>query len=186
MADNRQRKPEQSTDPFAVVEDDRLNRPLTEPFVVRKKSERRTEQGFGAKKSKRLLDLLEDETEASEPELTVIDAEFLQAARIGDDRLGEILIRQGANINAADPASGMTAIHYYAAGGDALPFIEMMRNHDGVDFLVHDDIGRLPSVLAFECGYEELGAALIEHEIDQAEERGVNYSDLVSVAPNSG
>lgn len=108
----------------------------------------------------------------------VLNAEFTQAARLGDARWGEILLEQGAEPNAVDPVSRLAAVHF-VAGGDAQAFFELLAARDDVDFLVRDPQGRLPSVIAFECDFYELGEVLVEKEIDQAEKSGLVYHDFL-------
>lgn len=112
--------------------------------------------------------------------ITAIDQEFLAAARIGDAARGARLLREGVDINACDPRTGLSALHY-SAGARARPFIDLLESAPGLNRLVKDAKGRLPSALAFEIANDrDLGSALAEGEIEQAERQGLDYRTVVT------
>lgn len=108
------------------------------------------------------------------------DRDFLAAARLGDDEGGMRLLAQGADVNARDQTTFLSALHY-AAGCRAWRFIRMMESVQSLDFLQKDRKGRLASALAFEVAKDpELGEYLLEREIGQAEANGLSYPDYLT------
>ncbi len=101
------------------------------------------------------------------------------AVRCGDDRTVQRLLDVGLDVNACDPQTGMSVLHYAASVG-AAEVIDLLLKRDGLNCLVKDHRGRLPSTYAYLAGEEALGEMLIERQVAQAEAQGVDYETLLS------
>lgn len=89
-----------------------------------------------------------------------IERDFIQAAECGDmTRLNE-LVEQGFSINFQEPKTGLTALHYIAAGGSRKSLRALMANED-CSYYVRDKKGRLPSELAILFGDDTVMARLL-------------------------
>lgn len=104
-----------------------------------------------------------------------INEKLLKAAESGNPHRFLDLIEQGADVNYRDPSNGATALHI-AAANSAILVIDKLLQHKDINFLVQDKMGRLPSALAIEVAQDsEISELLMEREIHQAKELGVDY-----------
>lgn len=93
---------------------------------------------------------------------------FLRAAEDGDDKTLRKLIGDGVAVNARDPATGGTALHYAAANG-ARPALRVLVNSGRCDFMIRDKKGRLASELAGAYGRDPaMARLLLRKEVEQA------------------
>lgn len=78
----------------------------------------------------------------------------------------------GADVNARNAETGATALHY-AASMHALEIINWLAKRENIDYLVHDNKGRLPSALAYEVADDPvIGRFLVKKQNEQA--RGID------------
>tara|TARA_R110002110_G_scaffold415337_1_gene649287 strand:- start:22734 stop:23174 length:441 start_codon:yes stop_codon:yes gene_type:complete len=104
---------------------------------------------------------------------------FINAARMGELSSMQAWVEQGANVNATEPATGATALHL-AAAMKARPIINWLAKCDGIDYLITDNEGRLPSALAFEVADDPaIGRYLAGKQAAQARERGIDLQSLL-------
>lgn len=86
---------------------------------------------------------------------------------------------ENADINYADQETGFTALHY-AAAREAKSLLKVLIKQSGLDYLVKDKKGRLPSTLAFEVAENPvIGTFLMKKEMQQAKWRGIDYRALL-------
>ena len=84
-----------------------------------------------------------------------------------------------ANVNAQDPDTGATALHY-AAAMRARAIINWLAKRKDIDYLIRDNEGRLPSTLAYEVASDPvIGRFLVKKECEQARARGIDYRTLL-------
>lgn len=77
------------------------------------------------------------------------DDALIAAAKAGDAVKVKDLIEAGeADVNYAEPRTGLTALHY-AAGYDAIAVLKVLIRVPELDFTVKDAQGRTPSMLAY-------------------------------------
>lgn len=108
-----------------------------------------------------------------------IDLNFVLSASYGDLRQVKLLIDKGANVNFREPTTGATALHF-AAALKAREMINWLVKQDGIDFLIKDKDGRLPSALAFEAADDPaIGRFLARKQAEQARERGIDLKTLI-------
>ena len=89
------------------------------------------------------------------------------------------LIAQGADVNYRDPLENEAIIHIVAAGS-AQRALNVLTDVPELNYLVRDNLGRFPSAIAQEvAGNPEMSQILMEREIVQAEERGLDYRALI-------
>lgn len=109
-----------------------------------------------------------------------IDEQLYYAAYHGVGDLAAEVIVKGADVNYTCPQSGLRPIQI-AAGHRAVFVIDELMKSDELDYLVKDKRGRLPSALAVEVADDtRLGSKLMEAEIRQAGERGIDYKTLLT------
>lgn len=85
----------------------------------------------------------------------------------------------GADVNTRHPDTGATALHY-AAITRAREVLNWLAKCDGIDYLIRDNKGRLPSALAYEVADDPaIGRFLAKKQNEQARERGVDIRTLL-------
>lgn len=99
---------------------------------------------------------------------------FLRAVYNGDNCKAVVALKQGVDVNAADPVTGMTALHL-AVGTDNLALTRILVEDWNAEFKP-DDHGRWPTLVA---AYAEVGEAMCDY-IVEAEARAV-YPDCAPV-----
>lgn len=111
--------------------------------------------------------------------------EFFKAIESADvEALGTRFDSLGDLINVPHPHTGARALHYAAARRMRYVFKWLM-NQPGLDYLVQDREGRLPSALAYEVAVDPaLGRFLVKKESEQAEARGIDIRTLLVTQPN--
>lgn len=93
--------------------------------------------------------------------ITILEREFLLAARAGDADLGVECISKGVDVNVRDPEYGASALHF-AAAVSARPFLARLIRHPDVDFLARDRAGFTPCDIAYvHANDPRTGATLI-------------------------
>ncbi|MRG71094.1 hypothetical protein GH722_04885 [Alphaproteobacteria bacterium HT1-32] len=106
------------------------------------------------------------------------DPNFINAARMAELPVMQAWIDKGANVNIQEPSTGATALHF-AAAMKARPAINWLAKCDGIDFLIKDKNGRLPSALAFEVADDPvIGRYLASKQAKQAQERGIDMKSF--------
>ncbi|MEQ8164701.1 MAG: hypothetical protein RIC93_01350, partial [Alphaproteobacteria bacterium] len=89
-------------------------------------------------------------------------------------------LRDGANVNTRHPGTGATALHY-AASMKARDVINWLAKCDGIDYLIRDNKGRLPSALAYEVADDPaIGRFLVKKQNEQARAHGIDISTLLT------
>lgn len=100
---------------------------------------------------------------ADQPGLKEIDAHLLKSAYAGIFDLVKAALEQGADIKAAEPRDGLTALHI-AVGTNNLPLARYLVEEWHAPF-VTDGFGRFPTAVAAECGAsDELCDYIVEQE----------------------
>lgn len=88
--------------------------------------------------------------------------------------------KNGADVNTRDPETGATALHY-AASMRARDMLNWLAKCDGIDYLIRDNKGRLPSALAYEVADDLIiGRFLVKKQNEQARERGVDIRTFLT------
>ncbi len=101
------------------------------------------------------------------------DKALLRAARSADAKKLRRAIEEGAAVNARDPETGATALHYTAAQG-ARPSLRALLSTGKCDHLARDRDGRLASELAGVYGRDPAMARLLmRKELQQARAQGL-------------
>lgn len=114
-----------------------------------------------------------------EPEIDA-DSQFVIAASYGDLRYMKSLLEKGANVNFQEPTTGATALHF-AASIKSREIINWLAKRDGIDFLIKDKEGRLPSALAFEVAESPvIGRYLAKKQAAQASEQGIDLKSILA------
>ena len=101
------------------------------------------------------------------------DHELVCAAQVGHVAVGELLVRSGADVNAADP-SGVRPLHAAVAcpyGSEPAPFVRMLLQH-GADPASRDSAGRTALEFARVVADEERGCKKDYGEVIAELERG--------------
>lgn len=94
----------------------------------------------------------------------ISEIEFINAASEGDIEVVREFLLQGGNANYICSNTGLTALHY-AAGHRAGKVVDVLLAHEGIDPLIRDRRGRLPSDMAFSVAHSDrIGDILIEAE----------------------
>lgn len=89
-------------------------------------------------------------------------------------------LENGADVNTRHPDTGATALHY-AAVMRARDMLNWLAKRDGIDYLVRDNKGRLPSALAYEVADDPaIGRFLAKKQNEQARERGIDIRTLLA------
>ncbi len=98
------------------------------------------------------------------PDIDPIDSRLLVGAYEADNEFALQALEQGANVNAAEPESGLTALHI-AVGTNNLPLVkELVENWDAQ--FTRDRQGRWPSYIAADCDVsDELCEYLLDREV---------------------
>lgn len=108
-----------------------------------------------------------------------LDLNFVLSASYGDLRQVKLLIDKGADVNFREPTTGATALHF-AASLKARDMINILAKCDGIDFLIKDNEGRLPSALAFEAADDPtIGRYLAKKQAEQARARGIDLKTVI-------
>lgn len=85
----------------------------------------------------------------------------------------------GANVNIRESKTGATALHF-AAVLKSREMINWLAKCDGIDFLIKDNDGRLPSALAFEVADDTvIGRYLAKKQAEQARARGIDLKTVI-------
>lgn len=79
-------------------------------------------------------------------EMNIIAGDFLDAVDNGDFYLARVFLENGANVNARDELTGMSALHLAVATNN-LPMAKLLRS-DWNAAIQEDNLGRTPTVLA--------------------------------------
>ncbi|WP_366555348.1 ankyrin repeat domain-containing protein [Aquibaculum sediminis] len=102
--------------------------------------------------------------------------DYFSAVKTGDAEAAEKLLEAGVSINAVEPTSTLTALHY-AAARQADAVTEMLLARGGIDHLKRDGFGRLASEHAGRFGENpELADRLRTLEAAQAQEQGITLT----------
>jgi ankyrin repeat protein len=116
----------------------------------------------------------EDEPErAPRDPATDASRELFKAAKEGKASgvrlaLGNVAL----DINAQEPGTGATALHY-AAANNAIDALRLLAAHPGCDFTITDIRGRTPATLAYEVAENPVtGRFLLRKEREQRRVRG--------------
>jgi len=89
-------------------------------------------------------------------------------------------LENGADVNTRHPDTGATALHY-AAIMRARDMFNWLAKCDGIDYLIRDNNGRLPSALAYEVADDPaIGRFLAKKQNEQARERGIDIRTLLA------
>ena len=108
-----------------------------------------------------------------------LDKLLLGAVMAGRDEHVAELMDQGADVNVRHPRTGASALHIVAASSAGFVLDELVKS-DKLDYLVKDRQGRFPSALAMEVADDvEMGEFLMRKEIEQAQQKGVDYRALL-------
>lgn len=87
-------------------------------------------------------------------------------------------LENGADVNTRHPDTGATALHY-AAVMRARDMLNWLAKCDGIDYLIRDNKGRMPSALANEIADDPaIGRFLVKKQNEQARERGIDIRTL--------
>lgn len=119
-------------------------------------------------------DLFADNLKEAEPNET-----FIGSATVAN--LGHLksAYKEGADVNTRHPKTGATALHY-AASMRARDMLNWLAKCDGVDYLIRDNKGRLPSALAYEVADDPIiGRFLVKKQTEQARARGIDIRTLL-------
>lgn len=109
-----------------------------------------------------------------------IDFQFAASASYGDLRNMQSMFEKGANVNFQEAITGATALHF-AASLKSREIINWLAKRDGIDFLIKDKEGRLPSALAFEVADDPvIGRYLAKKQAAQARARGIDLKDVIA------
>lgn len=103
--------------------------------------------------------------------------EFFLAARYGDYTTIITMLESGRVLpTIAEPSTGFTLLHYYAARGSCAPAMILISQYK-LDFLMRDHLGRLPSELAATVAEDfDLANRLRDREIEQADSEGITLT----------
>lgn len=106
---------------------------------------------------------------------------FFEAVNAADvERLEEDFSSLGDLINTREPETGATAMHYVAAYNMRFVFNWLVKQ-PGLDYLVRDNRGRLPSALAFEVANNPaMGRYLASKQNHQAQSQGIDIRPLLA------
>lgn len=103
-----------------------------------------------------------DEPDASPGSILAL-GRYLRAAYDGDLDAVKAAITGGINVNAADPANGLTALHL-AVGRDQLPLVRYLVEEAHAAFLP-DRRGRFPTTVAAQCEVsDDMNDYIVERE----------------------
>lgn len=106
------------------------------------------------------------------PKLSETDAAFLALLKAHNYRSAIDAVREVDDINAVDPQTGLTALHW-AAGHAVRGLLEALWQCDDLNELALDTKGRYASELAWVIAEdEELGALLMKRQQAYAERTG--------------
>lgn len=106
---------------------------------------------------------------------------FLKAAEEGNANKVSAFIEQGFPADYRDPETGETVLHV-AAASRARKVLKSLIAHKGCNFLIRDNMGRLPSELAYLHGSDPALARLLGvKERKQAESEGTRLTRRPSV-----
>lgn len=102
--------------------------------------------------------------------------EYFAAARTGDEKTVKKQLDAGVSVNAVDPISSFTALHF-AAARRGYRMMETLLDQPDIDHLVRDGFGRLPSELAGRFSEDlELARRLRTLELWQSQNQGVTLT----------
>lgn len=106
------------------------------------------------------------------------DRAFIGAAAIASLGNMKNALNEGADVNTRHPRTGATALHY-AASMKARAILLWLGGCAGIDYLIRDKKGRLPSALAYEVASDlVIGRYLATKQADQARARGIDMRTL--------
>jgi ankyrin repeat protein len=92
--------------------------------------------------------------------MSKLDKKLLKAAYKHESDKLQPLINEGASVNAIDPRTGATALHYAAAFNDRAS-IRILIKQENIDYLIKDKEGRLASEHAFVGGADPVVGKLL-------------------------
>lgn len=99
--------------------------------------------------------------------------DYFAAVRVGNEKIVKESLNSGISVNAVEPTTTFTALHY-AASRRASALLETLLDQHDLDHLKRDGLGRLPSQLASTCaGDIETARRLRTLEMWQAQDQGV-------------
>lgn len=114
----------------------------------------------------------EPERAPSDPAADAI-RELFKAAKEG--KASDVRLALGSaalDINAQEPGTGATALHY-AAANNAIDALRLLAAHPGCDFTIADSRGRTAATLAYEVAENPVtGRFLLRKEREQRRDRG--------------
>ena len=109
--------------------------------------------------------------------------EYFAAARTGNEKIVKKHLDAGVSVNAVDPISSFTALHF-AAARRGYRMLETLLNQPDIDHIVRDRFGRLPSELAGRFSEDpELADRLRTLELWQAQNQGVKLTYRPRLSP---
>lgn len=102
---------------------------------------------------------------------TLRNERLIRAARAGNEEDVRLCLRGGADINFAEPSTGLTALHY-AAAYDTVGMLRLIARDPACDFTVKDRKGRTAATLAYEVAENSItGRFLLTKEMRQRRDR---------------
>jgi len=103
-------------------------------------------------------------------------SEFFLAARSSDYRTIKRLLDSGVPPSLVEPSTGFTLVHYIAARGVSVRVRGLLRQYS-FNFLLRDNLGRLPSELAATVAEDfAFASRLRDYEIEQADREGITLT----------
>lgn len=124
----------------------------------------------------KVQDMLSADEQVRVELMLILGEEYLEAAERGDETDLQDFIEEGFPVMWQDPENGLTALHI-VAGCQARKALRVLLATDQCDFLIRDNLGRLPSEMAYLYGEDPAVARLLGNkERKQAEEQGINLT----------
>lgn len=122
-----------------------------------------------------LLDWFRQSGEKRDPNRT-----FIMFSTVANLIYMKQALENGADVNTRHPDTGATALHY-AAVMRARDMLNWLAKCDGINYLIRDNKGRLPSAVANEIADDPaIGRFLAKKQSEQAREQGIDIRSLLA------